>query len=403
MLAILTPLTILLALVADLMAIIAAVPVAVLLVEVVAAVAPSQKTASQQWGGPRARVAVLVPAHNEGTGVGKTIEGIATQLSVGDRLLVVADNCTDNTAAVAAAAGAEVIQRHDPTKVGKGYALDWGLAHLSADPPDVVIVVDADCSLDAGAITALASACVATGRPAQALDLMIAPDHSAADHRVAEFAWRVKNWARPLGLRRLGLPCQLMGTGMAFPWSAVRAVELATGHIVEDLRLGLDLALAGKPAVFCPSAVVTSHFPVAVSAATTQRERWEYGHISMISLAPRLLWLAAMRRKGGLAVLVLDMVVPPLALLALILTATLMLTGAAAVLLGSYVGLTLAVIDLMGFLLVLLLAWLRWGRDLLPAAALRSIGLYLLAKLALYHRLLRNGAITTWVRTARTK
>jgi cellulose synthase/poly-beta-1,6-N-acetylglucosamine synthase-like glycosyltransferase len=400
-LAVLTFVTILLALAGDLMAMIVAVPVAVLLAEIVAAIAPAAKVASPHWAGLRTPVAVLVPAHNESLGVRATVEGIAAQLSVGDRLLVVADNCTDDTAAVAAAAGAEVIQRHDPTRIGKGYALDWGLLHLRADPPDIVIMVDADCSLGAGAITTLASACLATGRPAQALDLMIAPDHSAVDHRVAEFAWRVKNWARPLGLRRLGLPCQLMGTGMAFPWSVISAVELATGHIVEDLRLGLDLALAGRPAVFCPSAVVTSHFPVAARAAATQRERWEYGQISMIALVPRLLWRAAQCRNGGLAVLVLDMVVPPLALLALLLVATLVFTGAAALLAGSYLGLWLAVIDLAGFLVVVLLAWLRWGRDILPAASVRTIGFYLLAKLALYRRLLRGGA--TWVRTARTK
>ena len=54
----------------------------------------------------------------------------------------------------------------------------------------------------------------------QILDLMTAPEDSPINYRVAEFAWRVNNWVRPLGLAALGLPCQLMGTGMAFPWDA---------------------------------------------------------------------------------------------------------------------------------------------------------------------------------------
>ena len=91
-----------------------------------------------------------------------TLADIKAQLRAGDRLLVVADNCTDDTAAVAAAAGAEVIARNDPEKIGKGYALEWGLQHLSADPPDIVIVIDADCRLSDNAIENLSTASTLT-------------------------------------------------------------------------------------------------------------------------------------------------------------------------------------------------------------------------------------------------
>jgi cellulose synthase/poly-beta-1,6-N-acetylglucosamine synthase-like glycosyltransferase len=233
---------------------------------------------------------------------------------------------------------------------------------------------------------------------------MTAPEGSAVNHRVAEFAWRVKNWARPLGLRRLGLPCQLMGTGMALPWSAIQTVDLASGETVEDLRLGLDLALAGNPPLFCPSAVVTSHFPVSAVGVASQRQRWEHGHIHLIrTLVPRLFWLAVVGRNVGLAGLVLDLAVPPLAMLALILIGALFLGGAAAMLGGSYSGLLLAAVDLTAFLAAVFLSWLRWGRDLLPPASVLSIAFYFFAKLALYRGLLTHGAIATWVRADRTK
>jgi cellulose synthase/poly-beta-1,6-N-acetylglucosamine synthase-like glycosyltransferase len=380
-----------------------AIPIAVLLTEIVAAVVLSRRRAVHQWDGRRARVAVLVPAHNESLGLRPTIMDVATQLGIGDRLLVVADNCTDDTAAVAAAAGAEVIERHDLTKIGKGYALDWGLRSLSADPPDIVIMIDADCRLGVGAIERLTAAVLATGRPVQALYLMSAPDCSVVNHRVAEFAWRVKNWIRPLGLHQLGLPCQLMGTGMAFPWEVIRAADLASSQIVEDLRLGLDLALAGSPPVFCPSALVTSHFPVSAGGAATQRQRWEHGHIHMIcTLAPRFFWLAVARRNPSLALLVLDLVVPPLAMLALILIVTSFVAGATALLGGSLVGLGLAVINLAAFVSAVLLSWFRCGRDLLPPSSIPSVAVYVVAKLTLYRRLLTRGAVATWIRTDRT-
>src|SRR5262249_25581012 len=113
------------------------------------------------------RAAVLVPAHNEGRGLLCTVADINAQLRPGDRLVVVADNCTDDTAQIAAAAGSEVTIRNDRGRTGKGYALDWGLRHLGADPPDVVVVIDADCRLASGTIDRLVATCVTTGRPAQ--------------------------------------------------------------------------------------------------------------------------------------------------------------------------------------------------------------------------------------------
>src|SRR5437879_5400266 len=102
------------------LAVLLAIPVAVFLIEVVASVALPQRERSMPPGGHSdRRVAVLVPAHDESAGLLPTIADIKAQLHASDRLLVVADNCTDDTAAVAMAAGAEVIIRNDPDRMGK--------------------------------------------------------------------------------------------------------------------------------------------------------------------------------------------------------------------------------------------------------------------------------------------
>ena len=77
----------------------------------------------------------------------------------------------------------------------------------------------------------------------------------------------MKNHLRPLGLQALGLPCQLMGSCMAFPWGVLSSVNLADAEVVEDLKLGLDLAAAGKPPLFQPQGLVSSHFPHTTSGA----------------------------------------------------------------------------------------------------------------------------------------
>src|SRR5450631_4215805 len=101
-----------------------AVPTVVFVIEICAACFLARRhpapTTAQRCG----TVAVLIPAHDEAKGILATLNDIKPQLRPTDRLLVVADNCTDDTAAVAASAGAEVTVRLEPTKIGKGYALD---------------------------------------------------------------------------------------------------------------------------------------------------------------------------------------------------------------------------------------------------------------------------------------
>jgi len=376
-----------------------AVPALVLLVQVLAArwAAPRATPASPE----RPRVAVLVPAHNEAAGIAEVLAGIRAQLVSGDRLLVVADNCSDATAAIARQAGAEVSERFHDSLRGKGYALDHGLRQLAQDPPEVLIVVDADCLLGDGALDAIARACWRSGRPAQALYLMHTPPGAASLRRIAEFAWRVKNLVRPLGWQKLGLPCQLMGTGMAFSWRQIGQVDLATGHIAEDMKLGVDLAGNGQAPLFCPQALVYSYFPGSDSGAATQRTRWEHGHLSVIlGYVPRLLTAALVSGNGALAALALDLCVPPLALLVLLGAAAWMV--AALVWLVSAWGLPLLVASLvLGAIgAAVLLAWSGFARQVISLRELTQAFGYAARKLPLYVKFMFNRQVE-WVRSKR--
>ena len=381
------------------------IPISVFLVEVIAAIAMSgRKLRGQRSNILRERVAVLIPAHNESAGILPTIADVQKQLRRGDRLLVVADNCTDDTADVALAAGAEVVQRHDSARHGKGFALVFGLAHFALDPPAIVVVVDADCRLEDHAIDELTISCAMTSRPVQALYLMTAPDDSDIKYQVAEFAWRVKNWLRPLGLKALNLPCQLMGSGMAVPWHVIQLADLAHGGLVEDLKLGLDLASVRYPPVFCPSARVTSQFASSETGVSTQRARWEHGHINTIlTSVGRLLCSAILHRNWALLALALDLAVPPLSLLSILVAVVFILTGLAAFFHFSRLGLAFSAADAVLFLLATFLAWIKCGREILPFKALLLIAPYIFEKFGLYLRVLSNRIDAVWIRTDRAK
>ena len=369
------------------------VPAVVLLLQVIAAALP-ERVARAAVPAPRARpaIAVLVPAHNEAAGITSTLRTIVAQLEPGDRLLVVADNCVDGTADVAAAAGAEVVARSDAARRGKGYALDFGVRHLAASPPDVVVVVDADCVVEPGCLQTIASLSAARARPVQALYLMHAPADAGLKMRVAAFAWALRNHARALGYRRLGLPCQLMGTGMAFPWPLIEAAPLASGHIVEDMCLGLDLAMAGAPPLFCAEAQVTSWFPSDAVGIADQRARWEEGHLSVIAKqAPRALWRAIADRRPALAAMVLDLCVPPLTVFVLVLLLQLVADVVLYALHGSAtpLGLGFAALAMVGASIAL--AWWCFGRAIVSGGDLLAVPLYMLAKFPIYARFFKRG------------
>ncbi|OEC35031.1 Glycosyltransferase, catalytic subunit of cellulose synthase and poly-beta-1,6-N-acetylglucosamine synthase [Pseudomonas cuatrocienegasensis] len=374
-------------------------PVLVLFLQVVLAYLPARSKPSSPLLRPR--VAVLVPAHNESSVITATLNSLLPQLREGDRLLVVADNCTDDTAVLVRAAGAEVAERSNEQQRGKGYALDFGVRYLAADAPEVLIIVDADCQVREGSIDCLASRCIQSGRPTQALYLMHAPQGSGLKVRIAEFAWCVKNLLRPTGWVRLGWPCQLMGSGMAFVWRDLALIDLASGHIVEDLKMGLDFCRNGKPPLFCPDANVSSYFPRSEEGLSSQRTRWEHGHLGVIlSDAPKLLVESLGRRNWKLLGMTLDLLVPPLALLTLVAVALFVLAWLLFGLSGLLAPAMIATVGVAMLGSTILLAWSRCGREIISFMSLLYAPFYAAKKIPLYLGFLLKRQVD-WVRSKR--
>ncbi len=386
-----------------LLSLLLAVPAWLLLSQVVLALLPDRTEKEH----PRPeRIAVVMPAHNEGRGLRPTLMQALAQLGPQDRILVVADNCTDDTAAQARDFDVTVVERSHATDRGKGFALDFGVRHLErlaieeGFAPDVVVILDADCELGPRLLPRIASVAHATGRPVQATYLM----HAANDGlkaRIAEFAMRVKNLVRPRGMHQLGLPCGLYGTGMAFPWAVAVQAPLASGHLAEDMQLGVRLAQLGAPPLLCEDALVTSVFAKSQEGAASQRTRWEHGHLAMlVGEGPRLLWRSMRPGRGGQLLQVLDMLVPPLTLLALMQVGWLVVTLLLALLLGWWAPLVIALLSVLMLTGAIVIAQQRWADDILSLSELAGAPLLLLAKIPLYLRFVFKRQVE-WVRTKR--
>ncbi len=355
----------------------------------------------EQKGQAVPALAVLVPAHNEEPVIGATLDSLKESLPGTGRLLVIADNCTDRTADIVREHGFEVLEREDTVNRGKGFALACGLEVLKSDPPDVVVIVDADCEVSPPTITALAQSAQHTGRPIQGVYLLRAPDSHDPKAVISAFAFMVKNQARPRGMDRLGLPIPLTGSGMAFPYDLIKQADLATGNIVEDLALGLELAEQGHGPALCDAARITGSLPDTGDAAVTQRTRWEHGYLStLLSATPRLFVKGVFKVRPTLIAAAVDLAIPPLSLLVLGALSALAMSmvigwwvtalGPAALIAGS---LTLAG-------LILVICWAVYARKWLPLGAALAIPGYILWKLPIYLRFL-SGREKRWVRTDR--
>lgn len=378
------------------------VPAATFVAEVLVGAPPSRRrrAIAEQ---PKPRTVILVPAHNEAAGIQATLRGLEAELDAQTSLLVVADNCEDATPELAERTGARVIRRVDPTRRGKGYAIEFGLDELSKSPPEIVIIVDADCRVEPGSMGILAARALATNRPVQA-EYLILPPRLDPKTAINAIAFLIKNRVRPLGLLRMGLPCQLTGSGMAFPWDVIRKAPPMGAYLVEDMLMGLELARLGMPPLFCPEARIRSELPTREQAQRGQRRRWEHGHLAtLIDQGPKLLLEGLAKGRLDLLALGLDVSVPPLTFFALGLCAVVGLNAIAS--LGFGLGHGPLVISLGALAAVgasVLLAWFTQGRELVPMRHALRIPGYMLWKLPLYVAFAARRKQATWEQTERS-
>lgn len=383
-------------------ALVLAIPCTVFVVECLLAVLPGGGDPPLPELDRPLRKAVMIPAHNEEVGIIATLRNIIPQLGPGDRCLVVADNCTDRTAEVARAEGALAAERSHPTDRGKGFALAFGLDELAKDPPDIVIVVDADVEVSPGSIDALARIAHAHQRAVQC-DNLVYPEKPTAISVISALAFLVRNRVRPRGLRRLGMPCHLAGTGMAFTWDVIRKAPPTGAYLAEDLLMGLELAVLGHPPMYTAHARVLSAIPDQSAAARKQRSRWEHGQLTTVrGQVPRMLREAIQRRRLDLLSIALDLSVPPLALLVSLLVLGCTVTGLALLVGASVVPFAIVAGCLFAVGTLVILSWLRFGRAMLPAKYVLAIPLYVLWKIPVYASYIFRGGEKKWERTERT-
>ena len=236
--------------------------------------------------------AIVIPAHNEE----QTIQEALTSCRALDYptekydVYVIADNCSDRTADVASAGGVHCLVRQDEQRRGKGFALQWAIPQVLAAGHDAVLVLDADCCIDANALRVFDRHLKAGHRVLQATNAVADPDESPLTYVLA-LANTLENRLFYAPKSVLGLAVFLRGTGMVIHRDVLARHPWHAESIVEDAEYTCHLLRNGVRVYFAPETRVLSRFPVARKDLEIQRARWIGGGLRLgRTLGLRLLW-----------------------------------------------------------------------------------------------------------------
>ncbi len=233
------------------------------------------------------RFAVLISARNEKNVIKNLLDSIKDQTYPAELIdiYVVADNCTDNTAEIARECGANVYERFDKVKVGKGYALNYLLKEINRshgnDYYDGYFVFDADNILDPNYIEEMNNTfsggyeILTSYRNSKNYgDNWISAGYGLWFMRESKYL----NYPRML----LNTSCAVSGTGFMFSKSVAKSLDGWKYYLLtEDIEFSVDQIVKGHKIGFCKNAVLYDEQPTAFSQSVRQRMRWAKGYLQV--------------------------------------------------------------------------------------------------------------------------
>lgn len=233
------------------------------------------------------RYAVLIAARNEEAVLPHLLRSITAQdyPSALIRTFVVADNCTDRTAALARAGGATVFERFNTRQIGKGYALNYLLSRIDQtaglDSFDAFLIFDADNLLEPDYITQINRVC------SDGYDAFCGYRNSknfGSNWLSAGYGlWYLHDSTHLNRSRmRLGTPCTVSGTGFGFTRELLRrAGGWNFFTLTEDIEFSTWCAARGVRIGYCHDAVLYDEQPTSLAVSIRQRTRWVQGGLQV--------------------------------------------------------------------------------------------------------------------------
>jgi len=245
------------------------------------ALLPSKKPSEEVYA--PGVIAVVIPAYDEEDHIVETINSLKACNDPFEEteVIVVADNCSDQTAFIAENQGVRVITRQDSDRRGKGYALNDAFEILLQENYEFFVVIDADTIVEPNLIVEVRKGFAHKNDALQAV-YTVFNNNGSYRTRVMRLALSAFNVVRPKGRQRWRLSVGLMGNGFALRRSTLEKVPYRVYSIVEDLEYHLLLVKAQLRVGFLENTSVKSVVPSKSNAAAIQRVRWEGGRLRIM-------------------------------------------------------------------------------------------------------------------------
>jgi cellulose synthase/poly-beta-1,6-N-acetylglucosamine synthase-like glycosyltransferase len=348
------------------------------------------------------RFDIVVPAHNEEAGIAAVVQSALSVDWPKDkfRVIVVADNCGDRTAEVAADAGAQVLVRTNAELRGKGYALAHAFEESRARGwADAVIVIDADSGVSANLIEAIAAR-MERGEKAVQVHYGVSNTFASWRTRLMAIAMGAFHRVRSRGRERIGLSCGIRGNGWALTHAVLGEVPYTSFSLTEDLEYGIELGVHGVRVAYADEASCDGEMVSREKDARSQRRRWEQGRNALLRQRTLPLLKQAFATRSLLCLdLALDLLVLPLSYVAVGAVA---LTGASWLLAPADARFSpwfwTGVLSCAALTLYVLRGWQLSGTGVRGLLDLLRAPFFLIWKIAL---MFRSRRAKEWVRTNR--
>ena len=245
------------------------------------------------------RFALLLPAYNEAKVIKFSVESllkIAYPRELFD-VFVVADHCTDGTAAIAADLGAAALDHSGyGLKAGKGRALKWASDKILAmGKYDALCYFDADSLAHPGFLEAMNNQLNAGAEAAQGRQL--AKNENCWLARILAAGHIVTNRFFQRPKQALGLSATLHGKGMCFSASVAERFHWDEQCLTEDLEMQMRLIRSGVRIAWAEDAIVYDEEPVNIEQYVRRAVRWTRG--SLDTARRHLLALCSRAVKKG--------------------------------------------------------------------------------------------------------
>jgi len=232
---------------------------------------------------PKKHYAIMIAARNEEKVIGNLLDSIRQQDYPQELMtvFVIADNCTDSTAQIAAKHGAIVYTRQNKELIGKGYAISYLLDRIKEDYGyssfDSFMIFDADNVLKHDYMTQINK--VAAQGYQVFSSYRNSKNFGSSWVSSASALWYLRE-SRFLNAARAALhsSCLVSGTGFLVARDIFEKNNGWKHHLLtEDIEFSIDSVIEGEKVDFCEKAVLYDEQPVSFSQSWTQRLRWAKG------------------------------------------------------------------------------------------------------------------------------